>query len=252
MDRILRGVNLSKRFGGVRAVEKVSFDLCYGEILGLVGDNGAGKSTLIKMISGVYVPDEGEIFWKGEKAKINCPKDARDLGIETTYQNLSLADNLDVGANVFLGKECLKQFYGGFLAILDNKKMYKESKRMLDYLGIEVDSLQTPVEYLSGGQRQSIAIAKAIYWNAQLVIMDEPTAALAVKERGRVLNLVKTLKEKEVSIIFISHNLLDVFAVTDRILVMRRGIIAGEEITRKTTEDRVVKLMIGTRPQGSS
>lgn len=244
---MLKVVNLSKRFGGIHAVEKVSFELYKGEILGLVGDNGAGKSTLIKMISGVYIPDEGKIFWKGKKIEINSPRYARELGIETIYQDLSLADNLDVAANIFLGKEILKQFMGGFIGILDKKKMENESGSVLKQLDIEIDyrSMRDPVENLSGGQRQSVAIGKAIYWNAQLVIMDEPTAALGVKERGNALNLVKRLKEERVPVIFISHNLLDIFAVTDRILVMRRGIIAGEEITSEASEDRLVKLMIG-------
>ncbi len=244
---MLKVVNLSKRFGGIHAVEKVSFELYKGEILGLVGDNGAGKSTLIKMISGVYIPDEGKIFWKGKKMEINSPRYARELGIETIYQDLSLADNLDVAANIFLGKEILKQFMGGFIGILDKKKMENESGSVLKQLDIEIDyrSMRDPVENLSGGQRQSVAIGKAIYWNAQLVIMDEPTAALGVKERGNALNLVKRLKEERVPVIFISHNLLDIFAVTDRILVMRRGIIAGEEITSEASEDRLVKLMIG-------
>lgn len=247
MNPMLKVVNLSKRFGGIHAVEKVSFELYKGEILGLVGDNGAGKSTLIKMISGVYIPDEGKIFWKGKKMEINSPRYARELGIETIYQDLSLADNLDVAANIFLGKEILKQFMGGFIGILDKKKMENESGSVLKQLDIEIDyrSMRDPVENLSGGQRQSVAIGKAIYWNAQLVIMDEPTAALGVKERGNALNLVKRLKEERVPVIFISHNLLDIFAVTDRILVMRRGIIAGEEITSEASEDRLVKLMIG-------
>lgn len=247
MDSILKVVNLFKYFGGVHAVENMSFELSEGEVLGLVGDNGAGKSTLIKMISGVYTPDKGEMFWKGKRIEINSPKYARELGIETIYQDLSLADNLDVGANIFLGKEILKRFMGGFISILDEKRMEKESELVLKQLGIEIDSIsmRNPVENLSGGQRQSVAIGKTIYWNAQLVIMDEPTAALGVKERNNVLNLVKRSKEKGISIIFISHNLLDIFAVTDRILVMRRGIIAGEEITSEASEDRLVKLMIG-------
>lgn len=243
---LLRVVNISKRFGGVRAVEKVSFDSWPGEVMGLVGDNGAGKSTLIKMISGVYVPEEGDIYWKGERINLTSPRNARELGIETIYQDLSLADNLEATANIFLGKELVKPILGGLLVILDKKTMFQKSKQILDQLGIEVDSVLTPVRDLSGGQRQSVAIARAIYWDAQLMIMDEPTAALGVKERNKVLDLVKALKNRGVSVIFISHNLLDIFAVTDRIVIMKRGIKAGEKITGKVTEDEIIKMMIGS------
>jgi len=243
---LLRVVNISKRFGGVRAVEKVSFDSWPGEIMGLVGDNGAGKSTLIKMISGVYVPEEGDIYWKGERINLTSPRNARELGIETIYQDLSLADNLEATANIFLGKELVKPILGGLLVILDKKTMFQKSKQILDQLEIEVDSVLTPVRDLSGGQRQSVAIARAIYWDAQLMIMDEPTAALGVKERNKVLDLVKALKNRGVSVIFISHNLLDIFAVTDRVVIMRRGIKAGEKITGKITEDEIIKMMIGS------
>jgi len=243
---LLRVVNISKRFGGVRAVEKVSFDSWPGEVMGLVGDNGAGKSTLIKMISGVYVPEEGDIYWKGERINLTSPRNARELGIETIYQDLSLADNLEATANIFLGKELVKPILGGLLVILDKKTMFQKSKQILDQLEIEVDSVLTPVRDLSGGQRQSVAIARAIYWDAQLMIMDEPTAALGVKERNKVLDLVKALKNRGVSVIFISHNLLDIFAVTDRVVIMRRGIKAGEKITGKITEDEIIKMMIGS------
>lgn len=227
-------------------MEKVSFDSWPGEIMGLVGDNGAGKSTLIKMISGVYVPEEGDIYWKGERINLTSPRKARELGIETIYQDLSLADNLEATANIFLGKELVKPILGGLLVILDKKTMFQKSKQILDQLEIEVDSVLTPVRDLSGGQRQSVAIARAIYWDAQLMIMDEPTAALGVKERNKILDLVKALKNRGVSVIFISHNLLDIFAVTDRVVIMRRGIKAGEKITGKITEDEIIKMMIGS------
>lgn len=227
-------------------MEKVSFDSWPGEVMGLVGDNGAGKSTLIKMISGVYVPEEGDIYWKGERINLTSPRNARELGIETIYQDLSLADNLEATANIFLGKELVKPILGRLLVILDKKTMFQKSKQILDQLEIEVDSVLTPVRDLSGGQRQSVAIARAIYWDAQLMIMDEPTAALGVKERNKVLDLVKALKNRGVSVIFISHNLLDIFAVTDRVVIMRRGIKAGEKITGKITEDEIIKMMIGS------
>ena len=243
-EPILRVENVSKHFGGVHAVENVSFELFQGEVLGLVGDNGAGKSTLIKMISGVLTPNEGRIYWQGEAIVDSSPKGVRDLGIETIYQDLSLADNLGVPANLFLGREVIKRYFG-ILKVLNEKKMTHEARAELKVLNIRIDSMEIPVRNLSGGQRQSVAIGRALYWNARLLIMDEPTAALGVKERNNILRLIERLKSQGVSVILISHNLFDIFAVTDRILVLRRGTRASELITAKTTEAEVVRLMIG-------
>jgi simple sugar transport system ATP-binding protein len=238
--------NLSKRFGGVHALENVSFELRRGEVLALAGDNGAGKSTLIKAISGVHQQDEGEICYKGETVSFNGPKDARALGIETIYQDLALADNLDVGANVFLGREPESRFLGLFPR-LDRKFMRAAAHTVLETLDIDIPEakLHQPVRNLSGGQRQAVAIGRAIYWNAELLIMDEPTAALGVPEQRKVRELILGLKNKDVGIIFISHNLQDIFAVADRILVLRRGIKAGERRPDETTTDEIVKLMVG-------
>ncbi|MCA9835313.1 MAG: sugar ABC transporter ATP-binding protein [Trueperaceae bacterium] len=235
---------VDKRFGGTHASRTVSFDLYPGEVLALAGDNGAGKSTLIKMISGVYTPDSGDVFYQGKNITGRNPQDVRDLGIETIYQDLALADNLDVGVNLFLGREKMKKVLG-FLPVLDRKLMREEAKKALKNLGIIVNDLDIPVRYLSGGQRQAIAISRAVYWNAKVLIMDEPTAALGVPEQREVKELIHRLKAQGVGIIFISHNLVDIFDVSDRILVLERGRVAGERLISETNDDEVVKLMMG-------
>jgi ABC-type sugar transport system ATPase subunit len=297
MEPILRAVNLTKHFGGLIAVDDVSFDVHPGEVIGLVGDNGAGKSTFIKMISGVYQPDGGEIFFEGKKVSFIDPRDARDLGIETIYQDLALAENLDVGSNIFLGRELKKRFiseklsqiiisvvfalplgallawaglwfykipglalgmvfglafgvvlgwlFGSVSQVVDRRTMMGESTKALKRLDIEIPSLTQQVRNLSGGQRQSVAIARSIYWNARVMIMDEPTAALGVSEQRKVLTLVRTLSSQGVPVIIISHNMQDVFAVADRIIILRRGKKVGEEIAAKTTPDKIVSLMVG-------
>ncbi len=243
---ILQGRNISKRFGGVQALDKVSFDLYPGEVLALAGDNGAGKSTLIKTVAGVYGADEGEVIYRGETVKFDNPSAARGAGIETIYQDLALADNLDVGANVFLGREPTRRLFG-FLPSIDRRKMREESRGVLDLLDIEISpsALSKPVHSLSGGQRQAVAIGRAIFWNATVLIMDEPTAALGVPEQRKVMDLIRRLKERSVGILFISHNLSDIFEVSDRILVLRRGKAAGERKISETDSDEVVKLMVG-------
>ena len=239
--------NLVKRFGGLTAVDDVSLDLYRGEVVGLVGDNGAGKSTLIKMISGVYRPDEGHVYLGNNEITMASPLEARQLGIETIYQDLALCENLDASINIFLGREPMKRMLGVFKQV-DRKLMLEESEKVLDQLDIHIPGLTRPIREMSGGQRQAVAIARAVYWNAQLVIMDEPTAALAVPEQRKVLELVHTLRERQVPVIIISHNLQDVFAVADRAIVMRRGRKVGELMIRDTTSDEVISLMIGADP----
>ena len=245
MENLLRVNNLTKRFGGLTAVNNISLDVNIGEVVGLVGDNGAGKSTLIKMVSGVYMPDEGEMFFDGQKLAITSPRDARDKGIETIYQDLALAENLDVGSNIFLGREILHSYLGGVIKTVDRTKMREEAVKALDRLNIQLPSLNQQVLNLSGGQRQAVAIARSIYWNAKLMIMDEPTAALGVHEQRKVLRLVKTLCDQGVPVIIISHNMQDVFAVATRIVVLRRGKKVGERPTDQTTPDEIVSLMVG-------
>jgi len=245
---LLRVENLSKRFGGVHAVKNASFDLHEGEVLGLVGDNGAGKSTLIKMISGVLQPTSGKLYWKGEEAALSSVSGARNLGIETIYQDLALADNLGIAANVFLGREPARRALG-FIPVLDRKLMDQRAEDVLARLQLRLGSMHTPVWSLSGGQRQSVAIGRAIFWDAELLIMDEPTAALGVYERATVLKLIKQLKKQGITIILISHNLYDIFKTTDQIAVMQRGRIVGRLETASTTEDEVIHMMIGTEAQ---
>lgn len=245
-EPILECVEVSKRFGGVHALEGVSFQLRRGEVLALAGDNGAGKSTLIKVISGVFRPDDGEVRYKGEPVAFSGPKEARERGIETIYQDLALADNLDVGENVFLGREPVTRFLG-VLPRIDRRAMRHAAHGVLDTLDIDLPrrKLREPVRNLSGGQRQAVAIGRAIYWKAELLIMDEPTAALGVPEQRKVRELILGLKRQQVAVIFISHNLQDIFAVADRILVLRRGVNAGERVPGETTGDDVVRLMVG-------
>jgi ABC-type sugar transport system ATPase subunit len=245
MELLLRVENLTKRFGGLVAVDEVSMEIFKGEVVGLVGDNGAGKSTLIKMISGVYHPDGGDIYMDGKEVVFTGPREARDMGIETIYQDLALAENLDVGANIFLGREIKKPYLGGVLNTLDRRKMRAESATILNKLEIEVPSLTQQIRNLSGGQRQAVAIARSIYWNARLMIMDEPTAALGVIEQRKVLMLVRTLAAQGVPVIIISHNMQDVFAVADRIVILRRGKKVAERIAAESTPDEIVSLMVG-------
>ncbi len=239
--------NVTKRFGGLTAVAGVSCQIGRGEVVGLLGDNGAGKSTLIKCISGVHHADEGEIFFDGKKAQFLHPMDARRQGIETIYQDLALANNLDVGANIFLGREVKKRYFGGLIKTLDDPHMLRESRQMLDSLQINFPTLTQPIESLSGGQRQAVAIARAVYWDAKLVIMDEPTNNLGVPEQKKVLELIRTLRQRGVPVILITHILPDIFAVTDRLIVMHGGRKVAEKATAETDAEELVQYMVGAR-----
>ena len=242
-EPLLRLVNISKNFGAVRALDKVSLELYSGEVLGLVGDNGAGKSTLIKIISGVYQPDEGEIFFQEEKINILDPAHAKSLGIETVYQDLALALKMNVSENIFLGKEYLKKFLGTPIKILDKKRMELETISLIRKLQLDFNP-RSKVENLSGGQRQATAIAKSVFWEAKVIIMDEPTAALGIPEVTRVRQIISDLKDRGVSIILISHNLEDIFSAADRVVVLRRGRKVGDCVVRKTTHEEIVRLMV--------
>ncbi len=247
METLLEVKNITKRFGGLTAVDNVNMQIFPGEVVGILGDNGAGKSTLIKVISGVYHAEGGQIFFEGQKIKISNPMEALKIGIETIYQDLALAENMNVYSNIFLGREKLKK-YLGLINVLDHDYMLNESKKMLNRLEISIPSLENKIRNLSGGQRQAVAISRSIYWNARLLIMDEPTAALGVAERGKVLNLVKTLSSQGVSVIIISHQIHDVFSVATRLLIMRRGKKVAERLTKNTNTDEVVGLIVGSLP----
>ncbi len=244
-EAMLQLSGLTKRFGGLTAVDHVDLQIHDGEVVGLVGDNGAGKSTLIKMISGVYHPDEGQIRFHGREVKMGSPIDALQLGIETLYQDLALAENLNVYSNIFLGREKTKPFLG-FIRVLDHDTMHGEAVKVLKRLEIEIPSLKNQIKNLSGGQRQAVAISRSIYWNAKLLIMDEPTAALGVAEQKKVLDLVRLLRSQNIPVIVISHQMYDIFSVTDRLVVMRRGRKVAERITKETTPDEVVGLITGS------
>jgi simple sugar transport system ATP-binding protein len=236
--------NLSKNFGPVQALNDLTMHVGAGEVVALAGDNGAGKTTLIKAISGVYRPSSGSIHLAGEEVSFSSPQEARERGIETIYQDLALADNLSIGANIFLGREPMTKRFG-FLPVLDRKKMAQAAKETMALLDFHVSRMEAPVSNFSGGQRQAVAIGRAVYWNARILIMDEPTAALGVPEQRKVISLIHQLKAQGRGVVFISHNLQDIFAVSDRIVVLRRGVMAGERRIADTTHDEVVKLMIG-------
>ena len=245
MKYLIETKDITKRFGGLTAVNKVSFGVAPGEVVALLGDNGAGKSTLVKMLSGVHHPDGGNIYYNGEEITLNTPMDALAMGIETIYQDLALAENLNVYSNIFLGREKTRKYLGIFND-LDHAYMYDESMEVLDKLDIKIPSLRNNVRTLSGGQRQAVAISRSIYWNAKVLIMDEPTAALGVSQQQQVLDLVMSLKEHGIAIILISHQMHDVFSVADRLIVMRQGEKVGDLVRKETNTEEVVNLIVGS------
>jgi len=235
---LLRLVDVGKNFGPVRALSGITLDVPPGQVTAIVGDNGAGKSTLIKTISGIWAPDHGEIFWRGRAVRLHSPKDATDLGIATVYQDLALADNLDIVQNMFLGRELLKFWQ------LDEISMEKAAKQTLaDLKVVSVRSIRQPVGSLSGGQRQSVAVAKAVLRQAQMVILDEPTAALGVTQTRNVLELIARLASQGIGVILISHNLNDVFAVADRVAVLRLGYLVATGPKSQFDSESIVDLM---------
>lgn len=237
--------DISIAFGGVRAVDHVSVDLYPGEVVGLLGHNGAGKSTLIKILSGAYRADSGEIYVNGEKADIRSPRDARALNIETIYQTLALADNLDAASNLFLGRELTTA-----LGLVDDDAMEAETRRIMARLNPNFTKFADPVKALSGGQRQSVAIARAVYFNAKILIMDEPTAALGPQETKMVAELIQELKNQGLGIFLISHDVHDVMELCDRISVMKNGALVGTERVADVTDDEILGMIIlGKRPE---
>jgi D-xylose transport system ATP-binding protein len=236
--------NVSKSFGAVQALRNVDFEVYSGEVVGLVGDNGAGKSTLVKTIAGVNVPDSGEIFVDGQRVHISTPVDATKLGIETVYQDLALCDNLDVVNNLYLGREATGLSSGPF-SPLDELEMERRTVEVLRQLDVKIPSVRSVVASLSGGQRQSIAVAKTILRNAKVVLLDEPTAALGVAQTRQVLNLIKRLREQGLAVVVISHNLADVFEVVDRVVVMRLGRRVATYDIHTTTPEQVVAAITG-------
>jgi D-xylose transport system ATP-binding protein len=239
--------DISIAFGGIKAVDHASLDLYPGEVVGLLGHNGAGKSTLIKILSGAYPRDSGEIYIKGQKAEINNPRDAKHYGIETIYQTLALADNVDAAANLFLGRE-LKTRWG----TLDDVAMEAAARQVMGRLNPNFRRFKEPVKKLSGGQRQSVAIARALHFNASILIMDEPTAALGPQETQQVSDLTLQLKKQGLGIFLISHDLHDVFELSDRVCVMKNGRVVGTANVKDVTQDEVLGMIIlGKCPPGA-
>jgi ABC-type sugar transport system ATPase subunit len=243
---VIQLLNATKSYGAVRALEGVSLDLHAGEVLGLVGDNGAGKTTLVKCIAGTHRPDSGEIYVDGEPKQGLTPEGARQLGIETVHQNLSLIDTRDVMHNFFLNRELVRGGrLGGTLGWLNKSQMYRATRETLGSLGLHVDP-RTPVSALSGGQRQMIAVARAITWGSHIVMLDEPAAALGVRQSLQVLAFIRTLSERGVAVLFVSHNMQHVLQVTDRIVVLRHGQKVGDVATKSTNAREIVTLITGS------
>jgi D-xylose transport system ATP-binding protein len=235
----LRGI--SKHFGAVQALSNVDFEVYPGEVVGLVGDNGAGKSTLVKTIAGINLPDTGEFIWDSQPVTIKGPNDVTRLGISTVYQDLALCDNLDVVANLYLGRETSPGPQGP----LDEVEMEKHALGVLRRLAVRIPNVRTPIASLSGGQRQSVAVARSVMWNARLVLLDEPTAALGVAQTRQVLDLIRTLRSQGLGVVVISHNLADVFEVCDRIIVLYLGRRVASFGVHNVNRDQVVAAITG-------
>ncbi|KAA2316057.1 sugar ABC transporter ATP-binding protein [Pseudooceanicola sediminis] len=240
--------NISLSFGGVRAVDDVSIDLYPGEVVGLLGHNGAGKSTLIKILSGAYKADSGEIWINGKKTEITSPRDARNNSIETIYQTLALADNLDAASNLFLGRELTTP-----LGFVNDSRQEAETRKIMARLNPNFKKLKEPVSALSGGQRQSVAIARAVYFKARVLIMDEPTAALGVHETKMVADLITELKKQGLGIFLISHDTREMMELCDRVSVMKNGQVVGTERVEDVTEDDILSMIImGKNPKAAA
>jgi D-xylose transport system ATP-binding protein len=236
--------SITKSFGSVQALTDVDFEVRRGEVMALVGDNGAGKSTLIKCVAGTHAPDSGEIFFEGEEVHIHGPKDAARLGIEVVYQDLALCDNLDVVQNMYLGRE----EHDSFQRLKEAPMEQRTAETMKSLAVTTIRSIRQPVATLSGGQRQSVAVARAVMWNSRLVILDEPTAALGVAQTEQVLELVRRLAEQGLAVVIISHNLHDVFETAHRITVLRLGRNVGIYEREKTTQQEVVEAITAGKP----
>jgi ABC-type sugar transport system ATPase subunit len=236
---LLEARGISKSFLHVQALDAVDFRVAPGEVVALVGDNGAGKSTLMKTLCGAYQPDAGSIVFDGRPVTLRTPRDAIALGIAVVYQDLALVDHRDVASNVFLGREPTRG------AAVDKPRMVREAREVLDNLKVTIPSVQTLVGLLSGGQRQAVAIARAVHQGGRLIFMDEPTAALGVREQAKVLRLIEDLRSQGTAVVVVSHNLQHVFSVADRIVVLRGGRNAGERIKVETTPEDIVRLIVG-------
>jgi D-xylose transport system ATP-binding protein len=244
----LRGI--SKRFGAVQALTEVDFEVFPSEVVALVGDNGAGKSTLVKVIAGIYIADAGEVSFEGHPVHISGPNDVGRLGIATVYQDLALCDNLDVVANLYLGREQTDTLVPLAVEPLDEVSMEKRANEVLSSLSVRIPSVRIPVASLSGGQRQSVAVARSVMWKSKVVLLDEPTAALGVAQTRQVLDLIKRLREQGLGVVVISHNLADVFEVADRVIVLRLGRRVATFDVRNVNREQVVSAITGAEFTG--
>lgn len=244
----LKGV--SKRFGPVQALDRVDFEVRPGEVVGLVGDNGAGKSTLVKAIAGIHSMDAGTMRFEGKEVSVHRPQDATALGIATVYQDLALCDNLDVVANLFLGREEISSGAGQASRRLDEARMEHRAGELFSGLAVTIPSMRSEVGTLSGGQRQQVAVARSLLGEPKVVLLDEPTAALGVPQTKQVLELIERLRERDLGVVVISHNLANIFHVADRIVVLRLGKVAGDFDAEATTEEHVVSAITGAGGNG--
>jgi D-xylose transport system ATP-binding protein len=244
----LHGIN--KRFGAVQALSGVDFEVYADEVIGLVGDNGAGKSTLVKVISGTYRPDSGQYMFEGREVTVTNPGEATSLGIQTVYQDLALCENLDVVANLYLGRERTRGVFPGVLEVIDEVAMERKATDFVKELHVTIPSLRSRVATLSGGQRQSVAVARSVMWNSKVVLLDEPTAALGVEQTSQVKDLIVRLREKGLGVVVISHNLVDVFDVSDRIIVLRLGKRVATFDTHGSNPEQVVAAITGAEYGG--
>ena len=246
---LLEARSVTKHYGSVEALRGASFEVRPGEVVALIGDNGAGKSTLVKCLSGAEQPDSGEILLDGHPVRLDSPTTARRLGIETVYQDLAVAPDLDPAANLFLGRELPRGGILGWLGMLDKAEMRRRAIREFDRLGVRLQSVNVPIGALSGGQRQSVAVARAVVWASKVVFMDEPTAALGVLQRERVLEVIRRVRDEGVAIVLISHNMPEVLAVSDRVEVLFRGRRVARFTTADATIEQLVAAMTGALSQ---
>jgi simple sugar transport system ATP-binding protein len=240
-EPLLEARGIVKSFGRVRALRGADFSAYPGEVVALIGDNGAGKSTLVKTLSGVHQPDAGEVFFDGKPVALDSPIAARALGIETVYQDLALAPDLESAANLFLGREEMRPGLLGRLGFVDNGAMRRRTEEAFGRLGVGVQDVEAPVAYFSGGQRQGVAVARAVTWASKIVFMDEPTAALGVVQTRKVLELIRRVRDTGLTVVLISHNMPDVLAVADRVEVLR----LGERVARFKTADTTMEELVG-------
>ncbi len=246
-EPLLEARSVYKYFGAVTALRDVNLKLFPGEVLGVVGDNGAGKSTFMKVLSGLHAPSEGTIIFDGQEVEFNSPAASRELGIEMVYQDLALAGNMNIAENIYLGREPKRKILGGLLTLSDHRAGLRMAQEHLDNLKINVKSVKQKVEELSGGQRQAVAIARSTAFKARVVIMDEPTAALAVKEVGKVLDLIIGLKERGIAVVIISHRMDDIFYVCDRVMALYHGTNFAESRLAETSRSEVIGWIMGSK-----